>query len=75
MCLHDEASGLFGLQDVCGGYSSHLCGNLRSDVLHVQPSGRMVSRRHVRTKSSARVCVLGVRLVCWGSMTFDYHGG
>ena len=37
-------------------------------MLHVQPSGRMASRRHVRTKSGARVCVLGVRLVCWGSM-------
>ena len=71
MCLHDEASGLFGLQDVCGW----LCGNLRSDVLHVQPSGRMAIRRHVRSKSGATVWVLDVRLVRWGSMPFDWHGG
>ena len=58
-------------------------GRVRGEAIHsscvaicVQPparaacpaSGRMFSGRHVRSKSGATVCVLGVRLIRWGSI-------
>ena len=70
---------VLGLEDVCGGLAIHSS----CVAICVQPppcaacpaSGRMFSRTHVRSKSGATLCVLGVGLVRWGSMSFDWHGG
>ena len=65
MCLHDEASGLFGLQDVAICVQMCCMSSLQDVWLAVGMFVLSPVRRCVC------VCVMGVGFVWWGSMTFD----